>query len=72
MSNHLIIAPIVLPLLVAALQLLVGERRRRMVLVLSVGAAMTEQVSPPACCEELSDPGISPHPPRSSVRSDSR
>ena len=29
MSHHLIIAPIVLPLLVAALQLLIGERRRR-------------------------------------------
>ena len=38
MSNHLIIAPIVLPLLVAALQLLVGEKRRRTVLALSIGS----------------------------------
>jgi multicomponent K+:H+ antiporter subunit D len=37
-SNHLIIAPIVLPLLVAALQLLVGEKRRRTVLALSIGS----------------------------------
>lgn len=36
MSIHLIIAPIVLPLLVAALQLLIGERRRRTVVVLSI------------------------------------
>lgn len=36
MSNHLIIAPILLPLLVAALQLLVGEKRRRTVLALSI------------------------------------
>ncbi|HEY8585153.1 MAG TPA: monovalent cation/H+ antiporter subunit D [Rhodanobacter sp.] len=36
MNSHLIIAPIVLPLMVAALQLLVGERSRRGVVVLSV------------------------------------
>jgi multicomponent K+:H+ antiporter subunit D len=39
-SNHLIIAPIVLPLLVAALQLLVGEKRRRTVLALSVASCV--------------------------------
>ncbi|WP_027485579.1 monovalent cation/H+ antiporter subunit D [Rhodanobacter sp. OR87] len=38
MSSQLIIAPIVLPLLVAALQLLVGEKRRRTVLALSIGS----------------------------------
>jgi multicomponent K+:H+ antiporter subunit D len=36
MSTHLVIAPILLPLLVAALQLLVGERRRRTVVALSL------------------------------------
>ena len=36
MSPHLVIAPIVLPLLVAALQLAVGERRRRTVAALSI------------------------------------
>jgi multicomponent K+:H+ antiporter subunit D len=35
-SPHLVIAPIVLPLLVAALQLAVGERRRRTVAALSI------------------------------------
>ncbi len=40
MSNHLVIAPIVLPLLVAALQLLVGEKRRRTVLALSVASCV--------------------------------
>jgi multicomponent K+:H+ antiporter subunit D len=39
-SDHLIIAPIVLPLLVAALQLLVGEKRRRTVLALSVASCV--------------------------------
>jgi len=39
-SNHLVIAPIVLPLLVAALQLLVGEKRRRTVLALSVASCV--------------------------------
>jgi len=39
-SNHLIIAPIITPLLVAALQLLVGEKRRRTVLALSIGARL--------------------------------
>lgn len=38
MSNHLIIAPIIAPLLVAALQLLVGEKRRRTVLTLSIAS----------------------------------
>ena len=38
MSPHLVIAPIVLPLLAAALQLLIGERRRRTVLALSIGS----------------------------------
>ena len=36
MSAHLLALPIVLPLLVAALQLLLGERRRRLVAALSV------------------------------------
>ncbi len=36
MNSHLIIAPILLPLLVAALQLLVGEKSRRAVTVLSI------------------------------------
>ncbi len=36
MSPHLIIAPILLPLLVAALQLVAGERRRRTVVALSL------------------------------------
>ncbi len=40
MSNHLVIAPIVTPLLVAALQLLVGEKRRRTVLALSVASCV--------------------------------
>ena len=40
MSAQLIIAPIVLPLLVAALQLLVGERRRRTLLALSVASCL--------------------------------
>ena len=40
MSNHLIIAPIVLPLLVAALQLLIGERRRRTVVLLSIASCI--------------------------------
>ncbi|MHB1056966.1 MAG: monovalent cation/H+ antiporter subunit D [Rhodanobacter sp.] len=40
MSHHLIIAPIVTPLLVASLQLLVGERRRRTVLALSIGSCV--------------------------------
>ena len=38
--SHLIIAPIVLPLLVAALQLLIGERRRRTVAALSVASCI--------------------------------
>lgn len=38
--SHLIIAPVVLPLLVAALQLLVGERRRRTVAALSVASCI--------------------------------
>ncbi len=36
MSSHLAILPVITPLLVAALQLLVGEKRRRTVLLLSV------------------------------------
>ncbi len=36
--NHLVIAPIVTPLLIAALQLLVGEKHRRTVLALSVAS----------------------------------
>ncbi|RCS28622.1 monovalent cation/H+ antiporter subunit D [Rhodanobacter denitrificans] len=40
MSNHLVIAPIVTPLLVAALQLLVGEKRRRAVLALSIASCV--------------------------------
>jgi multicomponent K+:H+ antiporter subunit D len=39
-SPHWIIAPIVLPLLVAALQLLVGERRRRTVVALSLASCL--------------------------------
>jgi len=41
MSSHLPILPIVLPLLVAALQLLLGEKRRRSVLALSVASCAT-------------------------------
>ncbi len=40
MSSHLIIAPIVTPLLVAALQLLVGEKRRRTVAALSLASCI--------------------------------
>ena len=40
MSQHLVIAPIVLPLLVAALQLLAGERHRRTVVGLSLVSAL--------------------------------
>ncbi|HZX69459.1 MAG TPA: monovalent cation/H+ antiporter subunit D [Rhodanobacter sp.] len=40
MNSALIIAPIVLPLLVAALQLLIGERRRRTVVALSVASCV--------------------------------
>jgi multicomponent K+:H+ antiporter subunit D len=37
-SQHLVIAPILLPLLVAALQLLIGEKRRRTALTLSIAS----------------------------------
>ena len=40
MSPHLTIAPIVLPLLVAALQLIAGERRQRTVLALSLASCL--------------------------------
>jgi multicomponent K+:H+ antiporter subunit D len=40
MSIHLVIAPILLPLLVAALQLLVGERRQRIVVALSLASCL--------------------------------
>ena len=40
MNNALILAPIVLPLMVAALQLLIGERRRRTVVALSVASCV--------------------------------
>jgi len=40
MSTHLVIAPILLPLLVAALQLLAGERRRRTVAALSLTSCL--------------------------------
>ena len=40
MSPHLAIAPIVLPLLVAALQLLAGERRQRTVVALSIASCV--------------------------------
>lgn len=40
MSPHLVIAPIVLPLLVAALQLLAGERRQRLVVGLSLASCL--------------------------------
>ncbi len=40
MSMHLVIAPILLPLLVAALQLLAGERRRRTVVALSLASCL--------------------------------
>src|SRR3546814_5188850 len=40
MSPHLAIAPIVLPLLVAALQLLAGERRQRAVVALSIASCL--------------------------------
>ncbi|HTM28212.1 MAG TPA: monovalent cation/H+ antiporter subunit D [Rhodanobacter sp.] len=40
MSPSLIIAPVVLPLLVAALQLLAGERRRRTVVALSLASCL--------------------------------
>ncbi|KQX99456.1 cation:proton antiporter [Rhodanobacter sp. Root480] len=40
MSAHLLVLPIVLPLLVAALQLLLGERRRRLVAALSVASCV--------------------------------
>ena len=38
MNPHLVIAPILLPLLVAALQLLAGERRQRIVVALSLAS----------------------------------
>jgi len=40
MSAHLLVLPIVLPLLVAALQLLLGERRRRLMAALSVASCV--------------------------------
>ncbi|MDN5780902.1 MAG: monovalent cation/H+ antiporter subunit D [Luteimonas sp.] len=40
MNPHLLIAPIVLPLLVAALQLLAGERRQRLVVGLSLASCV--------------------------------
>ena len=40
MSSHLVIAPIILPLATAALQLLAGERSRRLVVALSVASCV--------------------------------
>ena len=40
MSPHLLVAPIVLPLLVAALQLLAGERRQRLAVALSLASCL--------------------------------
>ena len=40
MSAHLVIAPIIVPLLVAALQLLAGERRRRTAVALSLASCL--------------------------------
>ena len=57
MSNHLIIAPIVLPLLVAALQLLVGEKRRRTVLALSVASCVVLVLLAAALLLEVSTDG---------------
>lgn len=57
MSNHLIIAPIVTPLLVAALQLLVGERRRRTVVMLSVGSCIALVLLAAALLLSVSDEG---------------
>ncbi len=57
MSNHLIIAPIVLPLLVAALQLLVGERRRRTVLALSIASCVGLVLVAAALMLTVSDDG---------------
>ena len=57
MSNHLIIAPIVLPLLVAALQLLVGEKRRRTVLALSVASCVALVLLAAALMQAVSDDG---------------
>jgi multicomponent K+:H+ antiporter subunit D len=56
-SNHLIIAPIVLPLLVAALQLLVGEKRRRTVLALSVASCVALVLLAAALMQAVSDDG---------------
>nr|WP_250889387.1 MULTISPECIES: monovalent cation/H+ antiporter subunit D [unclassified Rhodanobacter] len=53
----MIIAPIVLPLLVAALQLLVGEKRRRTVLALSVASCVALVLLAAALMRAVSDDG---------------
>lgn len=58
MSNHLIIAPIVTPLLVAALQLLVGEKRRRTVVALSIASCVALVLLAAALMLAVSDDGV--------------
>ena len=57
MSNHLIIAPIITPLLVAALQLLAGEKRRRTVLTLSIVSCVALVLLAAALMLAVSDDG---------------
>src|SRR3546814_7823817 len=57
MSPHLAIAPIVLPLLVAALQLLAGERRQRTVVALSIASCLALVVLATMLLLEAAQPG---------------
>ena len=57
MSGHLVIVPILLPLLVAALQLLVGEKRRRAVLALSVGSGVVLVLAAAALMQAVAGDG---------------
>ena len=57
MSQHLVVAPILLPLLIAALQLLVGEKRRRTALALSIASCVALVLLAAALLLEVSADG---------------
>ena len=57
MSNHLIILPIVTPLLAAALQLLIGEKRRRTALAVSIASCVALVVLAAALMHAVSTDG---------------
>jgi multicomponent K+:H+ antiporter subunit D len=56
-SQHLVVAPILLPLLIAALQLLVGEKRRRTALALSIASCVALVLLAAALLLEVSADG---------------